>query len=100
MLEVNEAEDMVQLMTFKEGLRSKEFLVALTKSPPSSMIDSLIKAQKFMNVEDALAAIEVGEPWTSKASAQDNLKGKREKGKITHPTMTGTSKGMTRLEKW
>ena len=43
-LEVDEAEDQVQLMTFKAGLRSKEFVVALAKSPLASMIDLLMKA--------------------------------------------------------
>ena len=41
---MDEAEDQVQLMTFKAGLRSKEFVVALAKSPLTSMIDLLMKA--------------------------------------------------------
>ena len=32
--EVDEADDKVQLMTFKAGLKSKEFVVSLAKSPP------------------------------------------------------------------
>jgi len=47
-LEVDEAEDQVQLMTFKAGLRSKEFIVALAKSPPTLMTDLLMKAQKYI----------------------------------------------------
>ena len=47
----------MQLTMFKAGLRSKEFVVALTKSPLKSMTDLLMKAQKYMNVEDALAII-------------------------------------------
>ena len=43
-LEVDKVEDQVQLTTFKAGLRSKEFVVALTKSPPKSMTDLLMKA--------------------------------------------------------
>ena len=62
MLEVDKAEDQVQLTTFKARLRSKDFVVALTKSPPESMTDLLMKAQKFMNAEDALAVIEIGGP--------------------------------------
>ena len=61
-LEVDEAKDQVQLTTFKAGLRSKEFIVTLAKSPPTSMTDLLLKAQKYMNAEDALATIEVGGP--------------------------------------
>ena len=61
-LEADEVEDQVQLTLFKARLRSKEFVVALTKSPPASMIDLLIKAQKYMNAEDVLAIIEVDGP--------------------------------------
>ena len=61
-LEADEVEDQVQLTLFKARLRSKEFAVALTKSPPASMIDLLIKAQKYMNAEDVLAIIEVDGP--------------------------------------
>ena len=52
----------VQLITFKVGLRSKEFVVALAKSPPASMTDLLMKAKKYMNAEDAFATIEVSGP--------------------------------------
>ena len=58
MLDVDKAEDQVQLTTFKAGLRSKDFVVALTKSPPKSMTDLLMKAQKYMNAEDVLLAQE------------------------------------------
>lgn len=50
----------MQLTTFKAGLKSKEFLVALTKSPPESMEEMLLKTQKYMNAEDALASIKLG----------------------------------------
>ena len=33
-LEVDEVDDKVQLTTFKAGLKSREFIVALVKSPP------------------------------------------------------------------
>lgn len=61
-LEVDEAKDKVQLTTFKVGLRSKELIVTLAKSPLALMTNLLIKAQKCMNAKDALTAIEVGEP--------------------------------------
>ena len=32
--EVDEADDKVQVTTFKVGLKSREFIVALAKSPP------------------------------------------------------------------
>lgn len=71
-LEVDKAEDQVQLTKFKAWLRSKEFAVALAKSPPASITNSLMKAQKYMNVEEVLAAIEVGGPRTSKIGSRDN----------------------------
>ena len=36
-LEVDKVEDKVQLITFKAGLKSKEFVVTFTKSPLGSM---------------------------------------------------------------
>ena len=56
-LEVDEADDKVQLTTFKAGLKSREFVVSLAKNPPKTMAEMLLKAQKYMNAEDALAAI-------------------------------------------
>ncbi|XP_075636860.1 uncharacterized protein LOC142609120 [Castanea sativa] len=56
-LEVDDADDKVQLTTFKAGLRSREFVVSLAKNPPRTMAEMLLKAQKYMNAEDALAAI-------------------------------------------
>ena len=43
-MEVDEVEDKVQLTTFKAGLKSKEFVVALATSPPESMTEMLLKA--------------------------------------------------------
>ena len=56
-LEVDEVDDKVQLTTFKTGLKSKEFVVALVKSPFRMMAKMFLKTQKYMNVENALAAI-------------------------------------------
>jgi len=44
-LEVDEAEDKLQLTTFKDGLKSKDFVATLAKSPPESMAEMLLKAQ-------------------------------------------------------
>ena len=57
-MEADEADDKVQLTAFKAGLKSKEFVVSLVKNPPRMMSEMLLKAQKYMNVEDALATIE------------------------------------------
>ena len=43
-LEVDEADDKVQLTTFKAGLKSKEFMVSLAKNPPKTMAEMLLKA--------------------------------------------------------
>lgn len=40
-LEVDEAEDKVQLTTFKAGLKSKDFVVTFAKRPPGSMAEML-----------------------------------------------------------
>ena len=45
-LKVDEADDKVQLMAFKARLKSKEFVVSLTKNPPQRMAEMLLKAQK------------------------------------------------------
>ena len=50
----------MQLTTFKAGLKPKDFVVALAKSPPRSIAEMLLKAQKYMNAEDALASIKLG----------------------------------------
>ena len=56
-LEIDEADDKVQLTTFMVGLKSREFVVSLAKNPFKTIIEMLLKAQKYMNVEDALAAV-------------------------------------------
>ena len=56
-LEVDKVDDKVQLTTFKAELKSREFVVSLAKNPPKMMAEMLLKAQKYMNAEDALAAI-------------------------------------------
>ena len=55
-LKVDEADDKVQLMTFKAGLRSRDLVASLAKNPLKTMVEMLLKAQKYMNAEDALVA--------------------------------------------
>ena len=43
-MEVDEANDKVQLTTFKAGLKSREFVVSLAKNPPKTMAKMLLKA--------------------------------------------------------
>ena len=56
-LEVDKVDDIVQLMTFKAGLKSRDFVLSLVKNPPKMMVEMLLKAKKYMNAEDALATI-------------------------------------------
>ncbi|XP_030948931.1 uncharacterized protein LOC115972829 [Quercus lobata] len=70
--------DKVQLTTFKAGLKSREFVVSLAKNPPMTMAEMLLKAQKYMNAEDALAAIEgVEKPKEKKKEKEDDQRGRK-----------------------
>ena len=74
MLEVDETDDKVQLTTFKAGLKSRDFVASLAKSPPKSMAEALLKAQKNMNAEGALAAIN-GVDKIKKKEREDDRRG-------------------------
>ena len=73
-LELDEVEDKVQLTTFKARLKSKEFMVALAKSPSKSMTEMLLNAQKYMNAEDALASIRMGNTQKENKNTQEDSK--------------------------
>ncbi|XP_075640554.1 uncharacterized protein LOC142612336 [Castanea sativa] len=80
-LEVDEADDKVHLTTFKARLKSREFVVALAKSPSRTMAEMLLKAQKYINVEDALAAIRDEEKHREREKKGEDQRGrKRERG--------------------
>ncbi|XP_075650974.1 uncharacterized protein LOC142621568 [Castanea sativa] len=76
-LEVDEVDDEVQLTTFKAGLKSREFVISLTKNPPKKMAEMLLKAQKYMNAEDALAAIKDVEKTGDKGAKEDDRRGRK-----------------------
>ena len=76
-LEVDEADDMVQLTTFKAGLKSRDFVVSLAKNPPKTMAKLLMKAQKYMNTEDTLAAIKDVEKPGDKGRKEDDRRGQK-----------------------
>ena len=59
LLQVNEAEDQVILITFQAGLLPGEFFFSITKSPPKTVTKLLQKAQKYMNAEDAVLGKEM-----------------------------------------
>ena len=54
---MDEADNKVQLTTFKARLRSRDLVASLVKNPPKTMVEMLLKAQKYMNAKDVLAAI-------------------------------------------
>ena len=74
-LEVDEADNKVQLTTFKAGLRSRDLVASLAKNPPKTMAEMLIKAQKYMNAEDAVAAIRDVEKPRDKGRKDDECRG-------------------------
>ena len=74
---VNDADDKVQLTTFKAGLKSIEFVVSLAKNPSKTMAEMLLKAQKYMNAEDALVAIRDVEKPREKGIKDDDCKGQK-----------------------
>ena len=76
-LEVDEVDDKVQLTTFKAGLKFREFVVSLTKNPPKTMVKLLLKAQKYMNIEDTLATIKDREKTNEKRRKEDDQRGQK-----------------------
>ena len=74
-MEVDKADDKVQLMTFKAGLRSKDLVASLAKNPSRTMAEMLIKAQKYMNAEDAIVAIRDIEKLGDKGRKEDERRG-------------------------
>ncbi|XP_065625289.1 uncharacterized protein LOC136065685 [Quercus suber] len=78
MLEVDESDDKVQLTTFKAGLKSRDFVVSVAKNPPKTMAEVLLKAQKYMNAEDALAVIDGAEKTKDKKKdKEDDRRGQK-----------------------
>ena len=72
-MEVDEVDDKVQLTTFKAGLKSSEFVVSLVKNPPKTMAEMLLKAQKYMNIENAFETMEgVEKPKEKKKEKEDD----------------------------
>ena len=76
-LEVDEADDKVQLTTFKAGLRSRDLVASLTKNPLKTMIEMLFKAQKYMNAKDSVAAISDVEKPGDKGRKDDERRGQK-----------------------
>ena len=69
---MDEADDKVQLTTFKAGLKSRGFVVSLVKISPRMTVDMLLKVQKYVNVDDALIAIQEVEKPKEKERKEDD----------------------------
>ena len=67
------------MTTFKVGLRSRDFVTSLAKNPPKTMAEMLLKAQKYMNAEDAVAAIRDVEKPGDKGRKDDERRGQKRK---------------------
>ena len=52
-------------------------MVSLLKNPPKTMVEMLLKAQKYMNAKDALAAIKDVEKPTDKGRKEDDHRGQK-----------------------
>ena len=65
----------------RERGKSREFVVALAKSLPQTMAEMLLKAQKYINAEDALAIIRDKEKPREREGKKEDRRGrKRERG--------------------
>ena len=76
-LEVDEADDKVQLTTFKARLRFRDLVASLVKNPPKTMAKMLLKVQKYMNAEDILATINDVEKSGDKGRKDDKCRGQK-----------------------
>ena len=65
------------MTTFKAGLKSREFMVSFMKNPPKTMAEMLMKAQKYMNTEDALAAIKDVEKIGDEGIKEEDHRGQK-----------------------
>ena len=73
---MDETDDKVQLTTFKVELKARDFVASLAKNLPKTMAEALLKAQKYMNAEEALAAIDgVDKTKEKKKEKEDDRRG-------------------------
>ena len=57
-------------------MKSRDFVASLAKNPPKTMAKALLKAQKYMNAEEALATID-GADKTKKKDREDDRRGQK-----------------------
>ena len=88
-LEIDEMDDQVIMMTFQAGLSNPDLVFSLGKTLSTSMTDLLFKAQKYMNREDALSAKGLAGK-RKKEEASDSLN--KKKDRKDHSSDTKSSK--------
>ena len=88
MLEVDETDDKVQLTTFKAGLKSRDFVASLAKNPLKTMVEALLKAQKYMNAEEARR------PWTERTRPRRTIGKTTEGGRKETELISGTTRAV------
>ena len=78
-LEIDEVDDQVIMMTFQVGLNNLDLIFSLGKMLPTSMTDLLFKAQKYMKGEDALTMKGLMGKWKKEESGDSHGKEKDRK---------------------
>ncbi|XP_050249357.1 uncharacterized protein LOC126696709 [Quercus robur] len=95
-LEIDEVDDQVIMMTFQAGLNNPDLVFLLGKTPPTSIKDLLFKAQKYMNGEDALIAKGLMGKWKKEETSDSQGKKKDRKD---HSSETKASKSSPEVPK-
>ena len=65
------------MTNFKAGLKSRELVALLVKNTLKTMAEMLLKAQKYMNAEDAVAAIRDVEKSGDKGRKDNECSGQK-----------------------
>ena len=74
-------------------------MVSLTKNPPKTMVEMLLKAQNYMNAQNALAAIRDVEKTGDKGKRRTIGKDKKGSIQIVEP-VTGVKGKTKKLLEW
>ena len=88
LLQVDEVEDQVILITFQTGFLPGDFFFSITKSPPKTVTKLLQKAHKYMDAEDAVLAKEM----KGKRKRDEGTSSNRDKKKETRNVRQTTRK--------
>nr|XP_023896904.1 uncharacterized protein LOC112008797 [Quercus suber] len=78
-LEIDEADDQVIMTTLQAGLNNPDFIFSLGKTLPTSTMNLLFKAQKYMNGEDALTVKGLMGKWKNEETEESHGKKKDHK---------------------